>query len=260
MFCGFDIDYIGKQPVKANKELEKISRLNSLLEAVCRSPMRINKIWIQKEKGAPRLGKLIGMAKAKDIPLLFVPKKSLDRIDRNHQGAIAFTAAKEYTLLSVILAPSKVSFLVLLDGIEDPQNLGAIIRSAEGSGVDGIVLPERRSAGLTEVVFSVSAGALEHVRIARVKNLARAMDDLKKKGLWIVGAEGGSLELWYEFDFTLPIALVFGSEGRGLRPLVRKKCDKILSIPLLGQITSLNVASAASIFFYEVVRQRMKRR
>ena len=222
--------------------------------------MRINKIWIQKEKGSPRLGGLIGMAKAKDIPLLFVPKRRLDRIDRNHQGAVAFIAAKEYTSLSVILAPSKVSFLVLLDGIEDPQNLGAIIRSAEGAGVDGIVLPERRAVGLTEVVFSVSAGALEHVRIARVKNLARAMDDLKKKGLWIVGAEGGNPELWYEFDFTLPIALVFGSEGKGLRPLVRKKCDKILSIPLLGQITSLNVASAASIFFYEVVRQRMKRR
>ena len=246
--------------MKTNKELERISRLSSLLEAVRRSPMRINKIWIQKEKGPPRLGELIGMAKAKDIPLLFVPKKSLDRIDRNHQGAVALIAPKEYTSLSVILAPSKSSFLVLLDGIEDPQNLGAIIRSAEGSGVDGIILPERRSVGLTEVVFSVSAGALEHVRIARVKNLARAMDDLKKKGLWIVGAEGGSSELWYEFDFTLPIALVFGSEGKGLRSLVRKKCDKILSIPLLGQITSLNVASAASIFFYEVVRQRMKRR
>lgn len=246
--------------MKTNKELDRISRLNSLLETARRSPLRINKIWIQKEKGPARLGELIREARANDIPLLFVPRKSLDRIDRNHQGAVAFVAAKEYTPLSVILAPSKVSFLVLLDGVEDPQNLGAIIRSAEGAGVDGIVLPQRRSAGLTEVVRSVSAGALEHIRVARVKNLAQTMDDLKKKGLWIVGAEGGRPGLWHEFDFTLPIVLVFGSEGKGLRPLVRRKCDKILSIPLLGQITSLNVASAASVFFYEVVRQRMTKR
>jgi 23S rRNA (guanosine2251-2'-O)-methyltransferase len=244
--------------VKAHKESEKICRLNPLLEAVRRSPQRINKIWIQKEKGRGRLGELIQAAKAKHIPILLVPKRKLDAIDRSHQGMVAFLSPKEFTALSAILASSQVSFLVLLDGIEDPQNLGAIIRSAEGAGADAIVLPERRSAGLTEVVSLVSAGALEHVRIARVKNLSRVMEDLKKSGFWIVGAEGGMPELWYEFDFTLPVALVFGSEGKGLRPLIRKRCDKILSIPLLGKITSLNVASAASIFFYEVIRQRMK--
>lgn len=244
--------------MKAHKETEKISRLNPLMEAVRRSPQRINKIWIQKEKGPRRLGELIQAAKAQHIPILFVPKRRLDAIDRSHQGTVAFLSSKEFTPFSDILAPSSVSFLVLLDEIEDPQNLGAIVRSAEGAGVDGIVLPERKGAGLTEVVSLVSAGALEHVSIARVNNLARTMEDLKKRGFWIVGAEGGKAELWYEFDFTLPIALVFGSEGKGLRPLIRKRCDKILSIPLLGQMTSLNVASAASIFFYEVVRQRMK--
>ncbi|MFQ6109511.1 MAG: 23S rRNA (guanosine(2251)-2'-O)-methyltransferase RlmB, partial [Candidatus Aminicenantales bacterium] len=158
-----------------------------------------------------------------------------------------------------ILSSSPVPFLVLLDGVEDPQNLGAIIRAAEGAGVDGIIIPERRAVGLTEVVSSVSAGALEHVRIARVKNLARTMEELKTREIWIVGAEGGAQEPWYEFDYTHPVALVFGSEGRGLRPLVKKKCDRILSIPLLGRITSLNVASAASIFLFEVVRQRMRK-
>ena len=240
--------------------MEKISRLNPLLEAIKSSPDRINKILIQKEKRQRKIGEIIQMAKAKNIPLLFVPKKRLNRLDPNHQGAVAFLTAKEFTPLPSILSSSHIPFLVLLDGIEDPQNLGAIIRAADGAGVDGIILPERRSVGLTEAVSSVSAGAVEHVKVARVKNLARTMDDLKKHEVWLVGAEGGRKEYWCEFDYNLPVGLVFGSEGKGLRPLVRKRCDKILSIPLFGQITSLNVASAASIFFYEVVRQRMKKK
>jgi 23S rRNA (guanosine2251-2'-O)-methyltransferase len=147
----------------------------------------------------------------------------------------------------------------LLDGIEDPQNLGAIIRTAEGAGADGIILPERRTVGLSETVSLVSAGALEYLKVARVKNLARTMDDLKNRGVWLVGAEAAGKEYWCEFDYKLPVGLVLGSEGKGLRPLIRKKCDKILSIPLLGSITSLNVSAAASIFLYEVVRQRKNR-
>ena len=240
--------------------MEKISRLNPLFEAVKSSPDRVNKILIQKEKRQRKISEIIQMAKAKNIPLFFVPKTRLDRSDPNHQGAVAFLAAKEYTPLPSILSSSHIPFLVLLDGIEDPQNLGAIIRAAEGAGVNGIILPERRSVGLREAVSLVSAGAVEHVKVARVRNLARTMDDLKKHEVWLVGAEGGREEYWCEFDYNLPVGLVFGSEGKGLRPLVRKRCDKILSIPLFGQITSLNVASAASIFFYEVVRQRMKKK
>lgn len=247
-------------PVDCKKGEQRISRINPLLE-VCRcAPERINKIWIQEERGHGRRDELIREARAKGIPLVFVPKKRLDQIERHHQGAIAFLSPKEYTRLSEILSSSEVPFLVLLDGIEDPQNLGAIIRAADCAGVDGIILPERRSVGLTDAVSSVSAGALEHVKVARVKNLARTMDDLKARGIWIIGAEGGTRDCWYEFDYTQPVALVLGSEGRGLRPLIKKKCDKILSLPLLGHITSLNVASAASIFFYEVLRQRMKGR
>ncbi len=236
--------------------MEKISRLNPLLEVVKSSPNRVNKILIQKEKGQKKISEIIRLAKAKHIPFLFVPKKKLDRLDRNHQGVVALMAPKEFSSLESILSSVKVPFLVLLDGIEDPQNLGAIIRTAEAAGADGIILPERRSVGLSEAVSSVSAGALEYLKVARVKNLARTMDDLKNRGVWLVGAEAGGRECWYEFDYKFPVGLVLGSEGKGLRSLIRKKCDKILSIPLLGSITSLNVSAAASIFLYEVVRQR----
>jgi 23S rRNA (guanosine2251-2'-O)-methyltransferase len=240
--------------------LEKATRLNSIIEAIKSSPPRVNKIFIQKDTKKTKIAEIINLLKARNIPFLFVPRRVLDHMDRNHQGAIALLSSKEFSSLESILASSKVPFLVLLDGVEDPQNLGAIIRSAEGAGVDGIVIPERRSVGLTRAVSSVSAGALEHVEIARVKNLARTMDDLKKRDLWLVGAEGGRKEYWYEFDYKLPVGLVLGSEGKGLRPLISKKCDKILSIPLLGKITSLNVSAAASVFFYEIVRQRMSQK
>ncbi|MFP4081354.1 MAG: 23S rRNA (guanosine(2251)-2'-O)-methyltransferase RlmB [Candidatus Aminicenantes bacterium] len=244
--------------MKSKKNSQNISRLNSLWEAVRSSPDRINKILIQREKRQKKIGEIIRLAQANHIPVLFVPKQSLDRLDSRHQGAVGILAAKSYTPLASIFSSSSVPFLVLLDGIEDPQNLGAIIRTAEGAGADGLVLPERRAAGVTEAVSRVSAGAVEHVKIARVKNLARALDDLKEKGVWLVGAEGGGREYWYEFDYNLPVGLVFGSEGRGLRPVIKKRCDKILSIPLLGRLASLNVASAASVFLYEVVRQRRK--
>jgi len=239
--------------------MEKISRLNPLFEIVKSAPNRVNKILIQKDKRQKRITEIIHKAKAEDIPLVFVPKQKLDRLDRSHQGAVALLTPKEFSTLDAILSSVKVPFLVLLDGIEDPQNLGAIIRTAEGAGADGIILPERRSVGLSEAVSLVSAGALEYMKVARVKNLARTMDDLKDRGVWLVGAEAESKEYWYEFDYKLPVGLVLGSEGKGLRPLIRKKCDKILSMPLLGNITSLNVSVAAAIFLYEVVRQRKDR-
>jgi 23S rRNA (guanosine2251-2'-O)-methyltransferase len=195
--------------------MEKISRLNALIEAIMSSPSRVNKILVQKGTRRSFVGQILKAARKNNIPFLFVPKKKLDTLDRNHQGAIAFLSPKEYVLLEDILLSSQLPFFLLLDGIEDPQNLGAM-----------------------------------------VKNLARTMEILKEKGIWLVGAEGGQKELWHDFDFKVPIGLVFGSERKGLRPLVRKKCDKILSLPLHGKIPSLNVASAAAVFIYEVVRQR----
>lgn len=226
------------------------------MEAVKYSPERVNKILIQEGAGRGKIAEIIGWAKKNRIPFFYLPQKKLNSIDPLHQGAIALLAAKGYASLDAILASSKIPFLVLLDGIGDPQNLGAIIRTAEGAGVDGIVIPERRSALLTETVAVVASGALEHVKVARAKNLARTMEELRKKEVWLIGAEQEGDGFWYDFDYTAPVGLVLGSEGKGMRRLVRQKCDRVLSIPLLGKITSLNVAAAAAIFMYEVVRQR----
>ncbi|MFQ6082794.1 MAG: 23S rRNA (guanosine(2251)-2'-O)-methyltransferase RlmB [Candidatus Aminicenantia bacterium] len=237
--------------------MDKFTKLNPILEILKSSPQRVSKILIQKDKFNKRIKEIITLAKGKNVPVVFVPKSNLDQKDSSHQGIIALLSFKEYCSIEEILTQSPLPFLVILDGIEDPRNLGAIIRSAEGAKVDGIILPERRSVGLTETVAITSAGAIENVKIARVKNLSRLIDQLKEKDIWVIGAEAGQEEYWYEFDYTLPIALVFGSEGKGLHRIIRKKCDKILSIPLLGEINSLNISVAASIFLFEVTRQRM---
>jgi 23S rRNA (guanosine2251-2'-O)-methyltransferase len=237
--------------------MDQINRINPLLEILKSSPRRVNKLLLQKEEGHRPLGTIVSLAKANHIPYLFLPKQALDKMSPHHQGVVATLSPKEYVPLEQILAAAgPAPFLVLLDEIEDPQNLGAILRSAEGAGADGIVIPERRSAGLTETVFEVSAGALEHLQVARVPNLAQTMEVLKARGIWLVGAEGEGDGMFFEFDYTQPVAVVLGSEGRGLRQLTRKKCDRILSIPLRGKVNSLNVAAAASVFFFEVARQR----
>lgn len=236
--------------------MHKIGRIHPVMEILSSSPQRISQLMIQRDSRNSKVQEAVALARVHQISILFVPKKHLDRFDRHHQGLVALVARKELASLPDILETEGRPFLVLLDGIEDPQNLGAIMRSAEGAGVDGIILPERRAAKLTDAVYSVSAGALEYLRVAQVKNLARTMDELRDKGIWLVGAEGGQEKLWYEFGYKEPVALILGSEGKGLRDLVKKKCDEVLSIPLLGNITSLNVAAAAAVFMFEVVRQR----
>ena len=238
--------------------LETVGRLNAIIETLRAAPGRVQKVLIQEERGPYKIAEVIRLAKERGIPYHFVPKRKLDLMNPGHQGAVILLAAKELVSVEDLLASSKKPFLVLLDEIEDPQNLGAIIRSAECAGADGVILPERRSAGITDTVMEVSAGAAQHLKIARVTNLARTMDELKQKGLWFVGAEGGQKGLWYDFDYTGPVGIVLGSEGRGLRRLVREKCDQVLSIPLLGRVNSLNVAAAAAVFFFEVARQRLR--
>jgi 23S rRNA (guanosine2251-2'-O)-methyltransferase len=240
--------------------MDRIIRINPLIEVLKSSPRRVNKILLQKEEGHRPLGTIVGLARAAHIPYLFVPKQVLDKAAPHHQGVVATLTPKEFDSLDTILeAAGPAPFVVLLDEIEDPQNLGAILRSAECAGAHGVLLPERRSAGLTETVSEVSAGALEHLRVARVPNLAQAMERLREGGIWMVGAEGGGDGNFWEFDYTQPVGIVLGSEGRGIRPLVRRNCDRILSIPMGGKVNSLNVASAASVFFFEVLRQRGRR-
>jgi 23S rRNA (guanosine2251-2'-O)-methyltransferase len=236
--------------------MDKIIRINPLIEALRSAPERVNKVFVQEERGHARIGEVIREAKSRHVPVVFVPAKRLDQVAPGHQGVMAEVSPKKYATVADILARSAKPFVVILDEIEDPQNLGAIVRSAEGAGADGLILPERRSAGLTETVDQVSAGALEHLPVARVTNLVRAMEELKEKGLWLVGAEGSGQKPWYSFDYTGPVGIVLGSEGKGLRPLVLKTCDEVLSIPLAGQVNSLNVAAAAAVFLFEVVRQR----
>jgi 23S rRNA (guanosine2251-2'-O)-methyltransferase len=236
--------------------MDRVIRLNAIVETLRSASGRVQKVFVQEEKGPWKIGEIIHLAKAGGIPYIFVPRQKLDEIAPGHQGAVAILAAREFVAVEDILASTERPFLALLDEIEDPQNLGAIIRTAEAAGVDGLLLTERHSAGVTETVMEVSAGAAEHLRIARIKNLAQTMESLKKGGIWLVGAEAGSQESWLDFDYTLPVGIVLGSEGHGLRRLTREKCDKLLSIPLRGKVNSLNVAAAAAVFFFEVVRQR----
>jgi 23S rRNA (guanosine2251-2'-O)-methyltransferase len=147
--------------------------------------------------------------------------------------------------------------VVLRDGVEDPHNLGAILRTCECAGVDGVFIPEHRAAGLSETVAKTSAGAVEYVRVARVTNLVPLIGELKDRGLWVVGIEGGTENLYYDFDLKVPLAIVLGSEGKGVRRLVREKCDAIVSIPMRGKINSLNVSVAAGIVLFEIVKQRL---
>lgn len=238
--------------------MDKIARIHPVLEIIRNSPKRIHKIMLQRDMKKFPFKEILSTAKKENIPVIWAPKKRMDWEDSHHQGVVAFVSSKEFTSLDSLLSSSEFPFLLLLDQIEDPQNLGALVRTAEGAGVDGIILPERHSAGLTQAVHTVSAGALEHMSITRVKNLARTMDELKKKEIWLIGAEEGGEKFWYEFDYNVPVGIVIGSEGKGLRRIIKEKCDEILSIPLGGEIHSLNVASAASVFLFEVVRQRKK--
>ncbi|HOL45045.1 MAG TPA: 23S rRNA (guanosine(2251)-2'-O)-methyltransferase RlmB [Candidatus Saccharicenans sp.] len=240
-----------------NQQEDRLGRINAIIEYLHGSPQRVNKIFVQKEKGHYQLAEIIRLARENHIPVIFAPRDKLDSLCPHHQGAVALVAEKEYSRLEDLVSGEKPAFLVMLDGVEDPQNIGAIVRSAEGAGANGLILQERHSAGLTPAVASVSAGAIHHLQVARVTNLSRSIDWLKEQGIWVVGAAGESPMRWFEFDFTLPVTIILGSEGSGLRANIRKKCDALLSLPMLGQVKSLNVGAAAAVFFYEVVRQRL---
>ncbi len=245
---------------KTLRSMQKIGRINAVREIIQTSPQRISRLLVLLGSSNPKVKELAELAGARGIRIHPVPKKRLDREAPGHQGLAAEVSSQGYVSIEAILEREGTPFLVLLDGVMDPQNLGAVIRSAEGAGAHGVILPADRAAGLTSTVYAVSAGAAAHMPVAQVNNLSRAMETLKKAGLWLVGAEGGGRRMWHEFDYTMPVGLVLGSEGKGLRPLVRSKCDVVLSLPLLGAITSLNVSAAAAVFLYEVVRQRGRRR
>jgi 23S rRNA (guanosine2251-2'-O)-methyltransferase len=180
----------------------------------------------------------------------------------SHQGVIAIASARQYATLDDILKiperKGQPALFLILDGIEDPRNLGAILRSAEATGVHGIIIPGRRSAGLTETVAKAAAGALEYVPVAKVVNIVNTIEEFKKNGIWVTGAEAGGETVYWDADFVRPTALVLGGEDKGVRRLVKEHCDCLVSLPLMGQISSLNVSVAAGALLYEVLRQRRK--
>jgi 23S rRNA (guanosine2251-2'-O)-methyltransferase len=207
---------------------------------------------------------LVQLAKAQRVPVHIEPPPAFARLvpSGNHQGVIAFIAAKAYNTTEQILERAKIReeqpFLVLLDGVEDPHNLGAVLRTAEAAGVHGVFIPERRAVGLTPVVAKVSAGALDHIFVGCVGNLIRLIQDLKKTGLWVYGVDPQAEKLHTEIDMTGPTALVLGGEGEGIRPGVLGECDGRIRIPMQGKVQSLNVSAAAAVTLFEVVRQRRR--
>jgi 23S rRNA (guanosine2251-2'-O)-methyltransferase len=236
-----------------------ICGINPVLEALAASTRHFDRLLIVKGLRSRRLSEAIRRATNLGIPLRFEMRDALDRMAGGvpHQGIIAVVSEKPVLSLESLLGSVKEpALLVALDGVEDPRNLGAILRTAEAAGADGVLLPDRHSAGLSETVGRASAGALEHVKVARIGNLVQALEALKARGIWVVGFDAAGTERWDAIDLTRPVALVLGGEGRGIRRLVREHCDHLVSIPHFGHVSSLNVSVAAGIALYEAVRQR----
>jgi 23S rRNA (guanosine2251-2'-O)-methyltransferase len=233
---------------------------NPVLEAL-RAERDINKIFIAEGSQGGQMQQVIGLAKTNGVLVQFVPKKKLDQMAEGiHQGVVAAVAAYEYAEVDDLFAAAEkkneTPFFLLLDEIEDPHNLGSIMRTADAVGAHGIIIPKRRAVGLTATVAKASTGAIEHIPVARVTNLARAIDELKEKGVWIAGTDAKGSEDYRRFDGTMPLGLVIGSEGKGMGRLIRDKCDFLIHLPMAGHVTSLNASVAAALLMYEVYRKR----
>ena len=236
--------------------------INAVVEALKSRGRSFEWVGVAKERKDLRLQKLIQECRNNSIPVRFLPRVELDRMaaTASHQGVVAVTSSKQYADLDDIVEANRGEYalIVVLDGVEDPHNLGAILRTADAAGADGLVIPERRAAGVTGTVAKTSAGASEHLPIAKVTNIARTLEELKAKELWTVGLDERGKQTYDSIDYKMNCALVLGAEGKGLHDLVAKKCDFLVSIPMLGKVPSLNVSVAAGVVLYEVVRQRRK--
>jgi len=234
--------------------------INSVTEALKSRGRAFEWVGMAKERHDLRLQRLIEDCRKIGIPVRFLKRVELDRMAGNaaHQGVVAVTSAKQYNDLEDLIAAKrgKYSLIVVLDGIEDPHNLGAILRTADAAGANGVVIPERRAAAVTGTVTKASAGASEHLPIAKVTNISRTIEELKENNIWTVGLDERPTQTYDAVDYNMDCALVLGGEGKGLHDLVKRKCDFLVSIPMLGKVPSLNVSVAAAVVLYEVVRQR----
>jgi 23S rRNA (guanosine2251-2'-O)-methyltransferase len=239
--------------------MDLICGINPVLEALGAGTRHLERLLVVKGLRNRRIHDLMRRASELGVALRFEARETLDRLAEGvpHQGIIAVASAKAVVGLEDLLDGARPpGLVVVLDGVEDPRNLGAILRTVEAAGADGVVLPYRHSAGLSETVNRASAGAMEHVRVARAGNLVQALEAVKARGFWVVGFEAGSGRRWDAIDYRRPLALVFGGEGHGIRRLVREHCDELASLPVFGHVTSLNVSVAAGIALFEVIRQR----
>jgi 23S rRNA (guanosine2251-2'-O)-methyltransferase len=219
----------------------------------------LDRIVIARGRHGERVEAVVQLARSKSVPVRFEDRMQIDRLvgTREHQGIAALAAAKPALELEDLLAAkTPQGLLVLLDGIEDPHNLGAIVRTALAAGAHGVIIPERRAVGLTDTVERASAGALAHLPVARVKNLVRAMEEMKEAGYWLIGLDERAEKKYTEADFSGQVGIVLGSEGEGVHELTRKRCDFLVSIPTSGPVRALNVSVAAGVVLFEVVRQR----
>jgi 23S rRNA (guanosine2251-2'-O)-methyltransferase len=234
-----------------------LSGINPVLESL-KAGHPLDRILVAKGAGGPRLQQIVDLARRASVPVRFEERAGLDRLAGSpaHQGVVAMGASKRYAELEDV-APA-AQLLVILDGVEDPHNLGAIVRTAHAAGAGGIVIPERRAVGLTDVVAKAAAGALEYLPVVRAVNINRTLDELKELGYWIYGLDERGTEDYDRAEYNAPTALVFGGEGKGLHELVRKHCDVMVRIPMEGHIPSLNVSVAAGIVLFEHKRRRAR--
>jgi len=245
-----------------NLPMNVLFGINTVTEALKARGRAFEWVGVAKERHDLRLQKLIQECRQQGIPVRLLPRVELDRMaaTASHQGVVAVTSSKQYADLDDVIAAKRGEYalVIVLDGVEDPHNLGAILRTADAAGADGVLIPERRAVGVTGTVAKTSAGATEHLPVAKVTNIARSLEDLKARELWIVGLDERGKQSYIEVDYKMNCALVLGAEGKGLHDLVAKKCDFLVSIPMFGRVPSLNVSVAAGVVLYEVVRQRRK--
>ena len=235
--------------------------LHPVEEAIRSGSRQLDHVSVARERRDDRLERLIELCRAAGVRVSMEPRDQLTRLARTdaHQGVVAVVRDRKFLGIEDLLAGGECGqhrFFLALDGVEDPHNLGALLRTADGAGVDGVILPERRSAPVTATVAKTSAGASEHVRIARVTNLVRALEQMKQKHVWVLGLDERGISDYTEYDFRSDCVLVLGREGAGLHDLVKKTCDHLLRIPMAGQVSSLNVSVAGAIVMYEAMRQR----
>lgn len=233
---------------------------NAVIETL-KSDRELYKLWMAENTVKGQAQQVIELAKKQNITIQYVPRKKLDQmVTGQHQGIVAQVAAYEYAelddLYQIAEKRNEQPFFIILDEIEDPHNLGSIMRTADAVGAHGIVIPKRRAVGLTTTVAKASTGAIEHIPVAKVTNLSRALDEMKERGIWVAGTDSSAKQDYRQFDGTMPLALVIGSEGKGIGRLIKEKCDFLIKLPMAGKVTSLNASVAASLLMYEVYRKR----